>query len=196
MLLVLTGPGSSGKDTIQSKLLQKYPNFQKLITTTSRPNRPNEVNGKDYNFISREEFARKINNGDFLEYVEFAGNYYGTTKDAFKSALEGADVIWRIEMSRAGRLSEFFENSFDPETAQELLKNTLVIYIDVPDWDILRERLKRRGDNDEEIEKRLTQDKSDFETFGGSFKHIIMNEEGKLDETINKISKIIENPSL
>lgn len=191
MLLILTGPGSSGKDTIQAKILQKYPNMQRLVTTTSRKIRGGEVNGKDYNFISRDEFLKGIQNGDFLEYVEFGGNFYGTTKGAFRPVLEGKDMVWRIEMSRAGRISEFFTDSFDPNTAEKLLKSTLIIYIDVPDWNILKERMRARGDLDEEIERRIAQDKSDFETYGGSFKNIIMNEPGKLDETVDKIAALL-----
>lgn len=193
MLIVLTGPGSSGKDTIQSKLLGRYPRVQRLVTTTSRPKRESETDGKDYNFIGRDEFLKRIQEGDFLEYVEFGGNFYGTTKDAFKPVLEGYDVVWRIEMSRAGGLKEFFTESFTPDTAEKLLKNTLIIYIDVPNWNILKERMKARGDSNEEIEKRIAQDKSDFETYGGSFKHIVMNHPEKLDETIDKIDAILEN---
>lgn len=193
MLIVLTGPGSSGKDTIQSKILQKYPNMQRLVTTTSRDKRATEVDSKDYNFISRDEFLNRIKNGDFLEYVEFGGNFYGTTKDAFRPVLEGKDVVWRIEMSRAGRISEFFTGSFNPDTAEKLLKNTLIIYINVPDWNILKERMRTRGDSNEEIERRLTQDKSDFETYRGSFKHVVMNHPDKLDETTERVANLIAN---
>ena len=193
MLIVLTGPGSSGKDTIQAKILQKYPNMQRLLTTTSREKRTGEVEGKDYNFISRSEFLNGIKNERFLEYVEFGGNFYGTTRNAFRSVLESKDVVWRIEMSRAGRISEFFNDSFDQDTAQKLIRSTLIIYIDVPDWNILKERMRARGNNDEQIERRITQDKSDFETYGGSFKHIVMNYPNKLDETYEKVEDLIEN---
>ena len=192
MLIVLTGPASSGKDTILLKLLEDFPNLNRIITTTTRTPRQGEINGKDYNFVSRPSFEQMIKNGDFLEYVEFSGDFYGTTKDAFKAVLEGKDAIWRIKMSRAGRIYEFFTSSFSQEDAEKLIKETKVIYIDVPNWDILRERLKERGDSDEQIERRLTQDKSDFETYGGSFKNIVMNEEGKLDETLDKIRQIID----
>lgn len=193
MLLVLTGPASSGKDTILFKLLEKYPNLNRIVTTTTRPPRQGEIHGKDYNFVSKPEFEEMIGSGQMLEYVDFSGDLYGTSKDAFKSVLEGKDGIWRIEMSRAGRISEFFTTSFPSDDAQQLIGSTKVIYIDVPNWDILRQRLKIRGDSPEQIERRLSQDKSDFEEYGSNFKHIVINEPGKLDETLDKIGQILEN---
>lgn len=193
MLIVLTGPGSSGKDTIALKLLEKLPNLKKVVTTTSRTLRDGEVDGMDYNFVSRAQFEQMIKNGQLLEYVDFSDEFYGTTRDAFKAVFAGQDAIWRIEMSRAGRISEFLTDSFSPEEAERLLQNTKVIYIDVPNWDILKERMRARGTSEEAIERRLTQDKSDFEEYGNSFKHTVMNVPGKLEETLNKIMEIIQS---
>lgn len=174
MLIILTGPASSGKDTIMKALLQKYPDMSRVISTTTRPKRRGEIEGKDYYFVSRESFNQMIKEDKFFEYVEFHGNFYGTTKDELAPLSEGQKLIWRVEMSRASKV-----------------KDVLVLYIDVPDWIILRQRMRKRGMTDEEIEQRLAQDKADFERYGANFKHIIYNEEGKLEQTMAKIFHLI-----
>lgn len=176
MLIILTGPASSGKDTIMQALLQKYPDMRRIISTTTREKRPGEIEGKDYYFVSREQFGKMINDGKFFEYVEFHNNFYGTTKDELAPLSQGHDLIWRVEMSRASKVKE-----------------ALVLYIDVPDWQVLRNRMKKRGMSDEEIEERLSRDKADFAKYGTNFKHIIYNEEGKLEQTMEKIFSLINS---
>lgn len=175
MLIILTGPASSGKDTIMQLLLQKYPSLKRVISTTTREKRPGEAEGKDYYFVTRPQFEQMIKAGKFLEYVQFHGNSYGTTKDELAPLSENRDLIWRVEMSRAAKVKE-----------------ALVLYIDVLDWQILRNRMKMRGMSEEQISQRLTRDKADFAKYGANFKNIIYNEEGKLEETINRIVEIIK----
>lgn len=176
MLIILTGPASSGKDTIMKDLLQKYPDMGRIISTTTREKRPGEIEGKDYYFVSREQFGKMINDGKFFEYVEFHNNFYGTTKDELAPLSEGHDLVWRVEMSRAAKAKE-----------------ALVLYIDAPDWQILKNRMRKRGMSEEEIEERLKKDQADFKKYGSEFKNIIYNEEGKLNETIGQIAKIIKH---
>ncbi len=175
MLIVITGPASSGKDTIMKALLQKYLSMKRVISTTTREKRPGEVEGKDYYFVSRQQFNDLIQSEKMLEFVDFSNNLYGTTKTELDPLTHGKDLIWRVETSRAA-----------------LQANALVLYIDVPDWQVLRKRMRQRGMSDERIEERLKRDKADFEKYGSYFKNIIFNEEGKLEETINRIIKIIE----
>lgn len=176
MLIILTGPASSGKDTIMQALLQRNPSLKRVISTTTREKRPREIEGKDYYFVSRELFEQMIKSGKFLEYVDFFGNFYGTTKDELAPLSAGQNLIWRVEMSRASKV-----------------RDGLVLYIDVPDWQILRDRMKKRGMSEEQISQRLTQDKSDFAKYGANFKHIIYNEEGRLDETMQQIDTLINS---
>src|SRR5438874_2601266 len=105
MLLVLTGKTASGKDTIKAKLLEKFPNFASVITTTSRAPRSGEVEERDYHFLSREEFEEKVKAGDFAEHVEYGGNLYGTYKTELERGLN-SDVLWRIDPSRAGEIRD------------------------------------------------------------------------------------------
>ncbi|HBQ50784.1 hypothetical protein A3B42_02660 [Candidatus Daviesbacteria bacterium RIFCSPLOWO2_01_FULL_38_10] len=176
MLIVITGPASSGKDTIMQALLKKYPSMKRVISTTTREKRPGEIEGKDYYFVSKNQFDQMIKDGKMLEYVDFANNFYGTTKEELNPLTRGENLIWRVETSRAA-----------------LQTNALVLYIDVPNWQVLHKRMKKRGISDEKIKERLKRDKADFDKYGSNFKIIILNEEGKLEEAINKIIKIIKD---
>lgn len=178
MLIVLTGKTASGKDTIKSKLLAKYPHFKKVITTTSRTKRSNEVDRVDYYFLSRDEFERKIKEGEFAEYVEYGGNLYGT----YKSELEQAgDLMWRIDPSRAGKVRELIKG-----------QNLVVIYITVSD-DVILQRLKNRGLTDEEIQSRMTDDAKIWQKYQNNYDYVVENVPGKLDATLDKIVSIIQN---
>lgn len=87
-ILVLVGGSGSGKTMVANRLVADY-GYKKVITTTTRTPRPGETNGKDYHFISKDEFLDMKNNGRFVEYTEYAGNMYGTSKDEMDSILSG-----------------------------------------------------------------------------------------------------------
>ncbi|MBI3103713.1 hypothetical protein HYZ05_02120 [Candidatus Daviesbacteria bacterium] len=176
MLIVLTGKTASGKDTLIKRILVKYPNFKKVLTTTSRTPRQDEVDGVDYNFIPRPEFKQKIDHGDFLEYVEYGGNFYGTEKPQINLA---EDLIWKIDPSMAGKVKLVF-----PEC--------IIIYIATDNETVLK-RLKERGFSDEEINKRMQADQKFWDLYHASYDYVVENVPGKLDETIEKIVKIIED---
>lgn len=184
MLIVLTGPASAGKDTILFKLLETYPNLKRVITATTRPKRPGETEGKDYHFVTKETFEEMIKNGEFLEFVDFSGHFYGTTKKELAPLLKGENLIWRVETSRAAKVNEVLP--------PDLQKKTVVIYIDVPDWEILKRRMEKRGMSEEEIANRLREDAADFRKYKSSFNHIIYNQEGKLEETLDQVKKLVD----
>lgn len=194
MLLILTGKTASGKDTIKQKLLSRFPNFKKAITTTSRTPRSGEVQDVDYHFLTREKFEDKIKAGEFAEHVEYGGNLYGTYKKELEQALDG-DALWRIDPSRAGEVRDFIRRSFPDQTAEKLLKNILVIYVTVSD-DVVLQRLKQRGLSDEEIQKRMEDDAKIWQQYQNSYDFIVGNVPGKLDQTLDKIFGIIGNQNL
>lgn len=174
MLLVLTGKTASGKDTVASKLLLRFPNFKKVITTTSRLPRPGETQGVDYNFISESEFKQKITSGDFIEYVEYGGNLYGTEK----SQITNADLIWRIDPSRAGQI-------------RQLIKDKLVvIYLTVDDNEVIK-RLQKRGLSQGEIEKRMDDDQKFWQEYKDKYDLVVDNAAGQLDLTVDKIASFL-----
>lgn len=189
MIIVLTGKTASGKDTIQYKLLQKYPNLKRIITTTSRNKREGEENGKDYHFISKDEFEKKQKSQEFIEHVEYGGNLYGTYKNELLAALDH-DIIWRIDPSRAANIRKLIQESFPKETAKELLKRLKVIYITVPDDEVLK-RLKERNLTEEEISKRMEQDAQIWAEVKDKYDFVVENTTGKLDETIDKITYLL-----
>lgn len=175
-LIVLTGKTASGKDTVAAKLLEKFPDFRKVLTTTSRSQRNGEKNGEDYNFTSKNEFLQKIENDDFIEYVEYAGNLYGTEKSQL---ILTSNLIWRIDPSRAGQIRDLIKD-----------KNILVIYLTVND-EIVLQRLKKRNLRQEEIDKRMKEDADFWNKYRNNYDYVIENVPGKLDETIDKITQII-----
>lgn len=185
MLVVLTGKTASGKDTIKNRILEKFPNLKKVITTTSRTPRKGEILDVDYHFLSRDEFLKKVDLGEFAEHVEYGGNLYGTFKSELEIGLNG-DILWRIDPSRAGEVRDFLSRTFNKDF------KVCVIYITTPD-EIVLERLKRRNLSEEEIKKRMEDDKKIWEQYSTNYDYIVENIEGKLEETVGKIAKIVEN---
>lgn len=176
VLIIITGKTASGKDTVVGKILEKDPEFKKVLTTTSRVPRNAEVNGRDYHFISESEFKRKIETGDFLEYVEYGGNLYGTQKNQINP---NEDLIWKIDPSMAGK-------------AKQLFPDALVVYINTGD-EIVLKRLRERGLSEQEIEKRMQNDQQFWQRYKDSYDYVVENMPGKLDNTIDKIVQIIQN---
>lgn len=179
MLLVITGKTAAGKDTLITGLLQKYPDFKKVLTSTSRSPREGEKNGIDYNFISENEFKQKIEKGEFLEYVEYGGNYYGTEKSRIKP---GDNLIWKIDPSMAGKVKDIFPES-------------LVLYINVAD-NVVLQRLKERGINGEELQERMADDQEFWNQYKDKYDYIIENAPGNLQVAIDKICQTINTFTL
>lgn len=182
MLIVLTGKTASGKDTIKAKLLSENPSLKKVITTTSRSPRNGEINNVDYHFLTKEDFLSKVASGEFAEHVEYGGNLYGTFKTELQQALS-SNVLWRIDPSRAGEVRDFLKR-------QNLDIECVVIYITVSD-EVVLQRLKQRGLSEEEIQKRMADDKKIWEENKNNYDYVVENIPGKLSETFDKIAKII-----
>lgn len=180
LLLVLTGKTASGKDTVMGKILARFPDFKKVTTTTSRTPRDEEINGIDYNFISKEEFEQKIKNGDFIEYVNYGGNLYGTEKTQILDNLN-SNLIWRIDPSMAGKIREFTKDF-----------KTLVIYLTVDD-EVVLQRLKQRNLSPQEIERRMQEDKTFWQQYKDNYDFVVENIPGQLDQTVDKIINIVQN---
>ena len=173
-LIVITGKTASGKDTVVSKLLIKYPDLKKIVTTTTRAPRKEEVNEVDYNFITEAEFRQKISNGELIEYVEYGGNLYGTEKSRINP---NEDLIWKIDPSMAGKAKEVFPHS-------------IVIYITADNQTILK-RLKARTLSESEIAKRMQDDQKFWDQFNDKYDYIVKNAPGKLNQTVDEIVNII-----
>lgn len=191
VFIVISGSSTSGKDTVKHKLLEMFPTIHKIITTTARDPRHGEIDGEDLNFVTIEEFKKNEKNGEFIETVEYAGNLYGTTKKSILEALD-KDVIWRIDPSRAAEVRDMIKKSFRSEVAEKLIKKLIVIYLHIP-LETTKQRLSKRGVNEEEINTRINQDKFFWDKYRNSYDYVIENKQGELDKTVEKIVEIIRS---
>jgi guanylate kinase len=131
-LLVLSGPGGVGKSTVAKKL-REVGDFWVSVSATTRKPRSNEIDGRDYFFVSDEEFTRMVNANEFLEWAEFAGNRYGTPQEKVKHALLlGRNVLLEIEIAGAKQVKAH-------------LPQSVLVFLEPPTWEELVSRLEGRG---------------------------------------------------
>lgn len=143
-LIVLTGPSGVGKGTLMNAILHRYPELHYSVSATTRSPRPGEINGKNYDFISRSKFEQLVTQGEFLEWAEFAGNFYGTPREAvLKHIQSGKLVVLEIELEGARQIRNTFPSA-------------LSIFILPPSFSELENRIRGRGqDSEESITRRL-----------------------------------------
>lgn len=140
VLLVLTGPSGSGKDTVLARLQDRFPSMVKIVTTTSRPKRSKESEGHPYHFVSRDEFENLIAEGAFFEWVEFRGELYGTQKKTLMDALEsGEGVIWKIEAKGVKNIKE---------KITQMVPRAVFVFLTTESVSMMRDRV--RNDEGEE----------------------------------------------
>ena len=150
-LLILAGPAGVGKSTLCDRLVREMPGFERVVTATTRPPRPNEVHARDYHFLTEAEFDRRLAAGDFLEWACVHQRYrYGTLKSAVLDRLPQTSLVMNIDVQgvRSIRVAA---------AATPLLKGRLVTMFVAPDsMDVLRERLQGRGAvSAEELQRRM-----------------------------------------
>ncbi|HTQ31588.1 MAG TPA: guanylate kinase [Opitutaceae bacterium] len=151
VLLVLAGPAGVGKSTLSERLVTEVPGFERVVTATTRPPRPNERDGRDYHFLTEEEFDRRLAADEFLEWARVHEKYrYGTLKSAVLGRLPGANLVMNIDVQGVRNLRA-------AAARVPLLRERLVTVFVAPDsFDVLRERLQGRGPvSAEELERRL-----------------------------------------
>lgn len=177
-MIVISAPSGAGKTTICNLLIKQNKNFIISVSATTRPPRPTEKNGIDYFFISEDEFWKKVGNQEFLEYESVHGYYYGTLKSQVNDLLEkGYYVIFDIDVNGALTIKKKYTKS-------------ILIFLKPPSIEELRKRLiKRKSDNEDEIEKRLQRLPQEYEK-AEYFDYIVINDE--LNKTVEKIEKIIK----
>lgn len=178
LLVVVSGPSGAGKDTIINEVVKdKNINAWISISMTSRPPRGKEENGKDYFFVSREEFEDNIKKGNLLEYAEYNGNYYGTPKHKINEYLDkGIDVILIIEIQGALQI-------------KELIPEALFIFIMPPSMEELKTRLINRGTDSED--KIISRFKTAYQEINEvtKYNYVVVNDE--LEKAVNKVSSIL-----
>jgi len=176
-LIVITGPSGVGKGTVVKNILEKDKNIWLSISATTRKPRNGEEHGKDYYFLTKKNFKEMINNQMFLEWAEFAGNYYGTPQNIIKDKIkDGYKVILEIEVEGACQVRSKFSN-------------IISIFLLPPNKKELEKRIRNRGtDSEKSILNRL--ERADFEMSSAKdFDYVLKNNE--IDKTVDDILKII-----
>ncbi len=180
LMLVLSSPSGAGKTTLTKKIQESDSSFQVSISHTTRKARPNEVDGVDYHFVSREKFKQLIDQKAFYEYAKIFDNYYGTSKSSInKITGDGKNVLFDIDWQGAEQLSNYKE------------LNILKIFILPPNIEELKKRLVSRNQDDEEaIEKRLSAYSRDL-IHSKKYDHVIVND--KVEICFKEIKAIISS---
>lgn len=178
--IIFSAPSGSGKTTIVRHLLKTYDFLDFSISATTRPSRAErEINGKDYYFLSLEEFKQKIYNNELVEWEEvYDGNYYGTLKSEIERLWSlGKHVVFDVDVKGGLKLKEHFK------------EKALAIFVRVKDLNILEERLRHRNtESEDNIQKRLA--KAEFEmTFENGFDKTLISD--KLNQTLEESEKIV-----
>lgn len=199
-LLVVTGFSGAGKDSVIEKLLEKMPEFRRLVTCADRPPRPGEVHGVHYYFVSAGELDRLHKNGELVE----APLLYGTSRKAtpkseFKKIIhEKASLVWRIESSLAAHVAsgKFFDEQFAPEESAILKSLTTTVFLTAKKAELTKRRKTRDEDkyNPKEFAKRDFQDTEIMKKFSHLFTNVVENEEDRLEKTVEKIVQILTIP--
>ena len=178
LLIVLSGPSGVGKGTVRKALFERVThNIEYSISMTTRQIRPGEVDGKDYYFVTEEEFLHQIEKGNLLEYARFVGNYYGTPLDKIEKMLdEGNEVLLEIEVQGAMQV-------------KEKMPDAVFIFLAPPSFDALTTRLNRRGTECKEIIKERVDKAAREIDLAGNYDYIVINDE--IENAVDKILSII-----
>lgn len=180
LLIVISGPSGVGKDSVVQRMMERGMPFHFVVTATTREKREAEVHGKDYWFLSKDEFARMIEHNELIEYAIVYGDYKGIPKAQVREALEsGKDVVMRVDVQGA-------------ETVRKLAPGALLIFITCESEDELERRLReRKTETADSLSLRIATARKELQRIE-AFDYVIVNHDFHLDDTVNKVRSIIE----
>ncbi len=180
LLIVLSGPSGAGKDAVLERMKARELPFHFVVTTTTREMRPNEVEGKDYFFVSNDEFARMIETDELLEYAVVYNDYKGIPKQQVRDALaSGMDVVMRIDVQGAA-------------TIRKIAPQALLIFLTTESEAALVRRLEgRKTETHEGLKLRIATARQELKR-AAEFDYAVVNSDSHLDEAVDVIQAIIE----
>lgn len=179
LLIVISGPSGVGKDSIVQRMIERGFPFHFVVTATTREKRENEIHGGDYWFVSKDEFARMIEQNELIEYAIVYGDYKGIPKAQVREALaSGKDVIMRLDVQGA-------------ETVRKLAPEALLIFITCESEGELERRLReRKTETADSLSLRIATARKEFQRLE-AFDYVIVNPDFHLDDTVDKVRAII-----
>jgi len=181
-IIVLTAPSGAGKTTIAHRVLDAMPEMQFSVSATTRAARSDETDGEDYHFLSTEEFERRIEAGDLLEYEEvYPGQFYGTLRSEVEDRAEDGPVLLDIDVNGARNVKQFYGD------------DALVIFVAPPSLDELQRRLKGRGTEDRDsLRDRLNRAERELET-ADACDAVVVNDDldPAIEETLTRIRQFL-----
>jgi len=179
LMVVVSGPSGVGKDSVVRSLLEQDPKLCFVVTTNTRPMRKGEVDGKDYYFVSRNDFERMIGAGEFVEHALVYGDRKGVTRKSINRAIEsGHDVLLRVDVQGAA-------------TLKDLYKNAILLFLLPESNEQLLGRLEgRRSETTESMKERITTAVEEH-TKQDVFDYVVVNRKNDLVGTVDAIQEII-----
>ena len=179
VMLVLSSPSGAGKSSICKALLNLDKNLFLSISSTTRKKRPNEISGKDYNFLSIEAFKKQLNKNNFIEHAKVFGNFYGTEKIFVERKInEGKDLLFDIDWQGAQQLRE------------KMREDIVSVFILPPSKIELERRLKNRGQDDDEVVRKRMDGASSEITHWAEYDYVIINK--NLEKSVKTVLGILK----
>lgn len=179
LLVVVSGPSGAGKDSVLARMKEQPLPYHYAVTATTRPKREHESNGRDYIFVSRDEFRRMIDDDELLEWADVYGELYGVPRAQVTEAhARGEDAIVKVDVQGAA-------------TIRRLAPDALLVFIAPPTVEELERRLRSRmTESGDSLKTRLGMAEKEMAD-AAWFDHVVVNETGELDGTVDKVVEII-----
>lgn len=177
-IFIISAPSGSGKSTLTKQLIERVPALRFSVSYTTRPPRGQECPGRDYFFITRDEFQHRVQNGEFLEYAEVFGNFYGThSSELERAAGEGVDLVLDIDVQGARQL-------------KERIPAAVSIFVLAPSRKVLEQRLRSRSQDSEPVIERRLRDAAEEISNYSIYDYVLVNRE--VETSVDTLVSIVK----